>query len=622
MASSPVISFVKGSDRDVIAPDTAQALRSSGALIIDERRTRTRYFDGRFLAAKDEIRDQNYFLTRLADLGRSGGTGVVGGLLVERGDATTVTIQPGQGVTPAGETVMIPNALTIPLADIAAVEQLDVTFGLSRAPRELARNRTGLYVLGLRPVEYTANPVASYPTTVNGPRSVQDGDIIEAAAVVLVPYVEQGAQGSADTRRSRVSRQVFVDHGALGIPENVLPLAMLAMDRGIVQWVDPYMVRREVGAEQGSVLGFGFSLHALRKAYALQYLHQLREILQERAGSNLAPRFAASEYFEALPPVGILPAAAIDPADFSQIYFPPQVQADISIIPSDELAVLIEESVLLPPINLTDTPDELESTSVLVLVSVPRTQLPQLQATLTTVTNSLRPAAPGLTFQRKPIQSLLGLTALRAAPPLVNTGSPIDAAWRTALGQNPLLWYVRRRNLTVREDVTGTRVVVSGDEIGVEKVLSTRLTQLGLANRFTALKAKASAPAIAQMTGMLASPAMSNPILSQSAIQELEQNPNIDQAAALKTSERFSDPQLGEGLAQLGQLNAAINQPAVVQALAASGVAPELDRVARSADPAVRTAVATKVIAIANSGAADAPARIATLVRDRPELNQ
>ena len=39
-----------------------------------------------------------------------------------------------------------------------------------------------------------------------------------------------------------------------------------------------------------------------------------------------------------------------------------------------------EESLLLPAINLTDTPDELESTSVLVLVPVPRAQLPRLKA--------------------------------------------------------------------------------------------------------------------------------------------------------------------------------------------------------------------------------------------------
>src|SRR5262249_27746169 len=159
--------------------DEANALKSSGTLIIDERRTRTRYFDGRFLAAKDEIRDQNYFLMRLADLGRAAGTGIVSGLTVDRTSSTVVTIRAGQGVTPAGETIMVPADLAVSLADIATAEQLDVSFGLSRIPAPLARNRSGLFVIGLRPVEYTANPVASYPTTLDGPRTVQDGDIIE-----------------------------------------------------------------------------------------------------------------------------------------------------------------------------------------------------------------------------------------------------------------------------------------------------------------------------------------------------------------------------------------------------------------------------------------------------------
>src|SRR5215471_16530694 len=308
MFPSRAISFTQGSDRDLIQADEAATLKASGALLIDERRARTRYFDGRFLAAKDETRDQNYFLTRLADLGRVGGTGVVSGLLVSQSGPTSITIRTGQGVTPAGETVMVPIDLTIPLADIAAAEQLDAVFGLSRIPADLAINRSGLFVVGLRPVEFTANPVASYPTTLNGPRSVQDGDIIEAAAAVLVPYAEQGAQGSPDTRQARVARTVFLDGGSLGTPENVLPLAMIAMDRGVVQWVDSYMVRREIGTELSSNLGFGLSPRALREAYLQQYLGQLNQVLKARAGANQSAKFSAADYFEALPAAGVLPA--------------------------------------------------------------------------------------------------------------------------------------------------------------------------------------------------------------------------------------------------------------------------------------------------------------------------
>src|SRR5436305_12583691 len=143
MFPSSRVTFVQSTDRELISADDAQKLKLSGTLLIDERRARTRYFDGRFLAAKDEIRDQNYFLTRLADLGRAGGTGIVSGLLVDRTSPTLLTIRAGQGVTPAGETLMVPTDLPVPLADIATAEQLDVNFGLSRIPAALARNRTG-----------------------------------------------------------------------------------------------------------------------------------------------------------------------------------------------------------------------------------------------------------------------------------------------------------------------------------------------------------------------------------------------------------------------------------------------------------------------------------------------
>lgn len=622
MNSSPMISFVTGSDRDLIEIDEATALRASGTLIIDDRRTRTRYFDGRFLAAKDEIRDQNYFLTRLADLGRAGGTGVVSGLMVSLSGPTSILIQAGQGVTPAGETLIAPTAVTIALADLATADRLNVAFGLSRIPTELSRNRTGLFVLGLRPVEYTANPVASYPTTLNGPRSVQDGDIIEAAAVVLVPYVEQGAQSSADTRRSRVARQVFLDYGSLGIQQNVLPLAMLALDRGVVQWIDPYLVRREIGTEQGGILGFGFAPRALREAYIQQYLNQLRDVLQARGGSNLGQTFAASEYFESLPAAGAMPSGAINPADFSQIFFPPQVQTDLSIIPEDELQVLIEESLMLPPIDLTDSADELESTSVVMLVPIPRAQLPSLTHALTSLTRLVRPAAPGLIFQRKPLESLRGLTALRIPAPLVNVQNPIDAAWRRALLQHPLVWYVRRRNLQLRREVIGTRVRVSGDEFAMEKALADRLTAMGLIARFDALKAKSSAAAVAEITTRLASAAMADKMLTAGAIHELEPIAAIDRAAALNVTSRYSDPHLGEGLARLKQIDAGLNDAAVIDAIASCDSAPELDRIGRSPDSAALAAIATQVITLAKTPGPDSLGKLAEYIRSRPELSQ
>ncbi|MBS0542510.1 MAG: hypothetical protein JSR40_02055, partial [Proteobacteria bacterium] len=80
-----VMDLTKGLGRASLSAAEVAALRTAGALIEDPRRERPRYFDGRFLAARDLIRDQQYILTREADLGQAAGSGVAAGLDVEPG---------------------------------------------------------------------------------------------------------------------------------------------------------------------------------------------------------------------------------------------------------------------------------------------------------------------------------------------------------------------------------------------------------------------------------------------------------------------------------------------------------------------------------------------------------
>src|SRR6187455_3205362 len=123
------ITLTQGAARERIDPTEAPLLRSRGVLVEDPRRERPRYFDGRFLAARDLIRDQQYFLTREADLGQAAGSGVALGLFVRQGtEAQSLAISPGHGVTPAGELVLLPREVTISLANIPAAEQLSARF--------------------------------------------------------------------------------------------------------------------------------------------------------------------------------------------------------------------------------------------------------------------------------------------------------------------------------------------------------------------------------------------------------------------------------------------------------------------------------------------------------------
>src|SRR6188768_2107123 len=113
------ITLTQGAARERIDPTEAPLLRSRGVLVEDPRRERPRYFDGRFLAARDLIRDQQYFLTRESDLGRAAGSGVANGLEVSPGATLhSLRIGEGQGITGAGELVLLPRELTVNLADI------------------------------------------------------------------------------------------------------------------------------------------------------------------------------------------------------------------------------------------------------------------------------------------------------------------------------------------------------------------------------------------------------------------------------------------------------------------------------------------------------------------------
>src|SRR5262245_14243012 len=304
------MNLTQGQAREPIASAEVARLRSSGVLIEDARRERPRYFDGRFLAARDLIRDQQYFLTREADLGRAAGSGVASGLFVNEGPAAqTLRVAAGHGITPAGELVLLPRTLDVQLANIPLAEQLSARFGLSRLPAPPLRSRTGLFVLALRPVEFTANPIGAYPTSITGQRTVEDGDIIEATAVVLVPWQDDGATDALDARRGRAARAIFVDGTDRGVSANVLPLAMIALSNNTLAWLDAPMVRRELGADRADLPGLGFAPHALRLAHLLQHQNHVADVVQ----ITNARSFAAASYFPALPPAGPLPPGAINP---------------------------------------------------------------------------------------------------------------------------------------------------------------------------------------------------------------------------------------------------------------------------------------------------------------------
>ncbi len=590
------MNLTNGAARELIDPADVSALRSAGVLVEDPRRERPRYFDGRFLAARDLVRDQQYFLTREADLGRVAGSGVANGLFVTVGStSSTLNISTGQGVTPAGELVLLPGTLQVNLADIPTTDQLSASFGLSRIPAPPSRSRTGLYVLALRPVEFTANPIGAYPTTLTGPRTVEDGDVIEATAIVLVPWQDDGAADDLLARRGTAARTIFTQDGQLGVSANVLPVAMLALNANSIVWVDEAMVRRELGADRGDLPGLGFAPRALRLAHLLQHQTHLSDVIAQLSGRS----FPAATQFAALPPAGPLPPGVINTSDFTQRYFPSMVDVDFSIIPDDELPALVEEALALPPIDFQASDATLDLTAVVVLAPVPRNNFRAVLAQLATTTRPLKPAAPNLVAQRKPLEILQGLR-LPLPVPTPDVSNPSDAQW-AALAQQANLWFVRRRNLTYRDDLSGTPVAVAGrNEVVIESLVKDRLGKLGLSASLDKVLASASSKAASSAIGLLASPRIAaSPVLTAATLGALTAKADsangLDHAAVLQVGAELTKTGVGNGLVRLEQSTASGVSKSALLNIASGDAWQKLDATAASAQASEVPHLATRL---------------------------
>jgi hypothetical protein len=562
--------LTQGSAREPVDASEFTALNQVGAIALNAGRSRPFYFDGRFLTAADLTRDQLYVLSRQADLAKARGVGIVQGLMVSRGGAATaLTIEPGYGITPSGELVIIANSQAVALSDLALIQRLDADFGLAPIPSEPARTASGLFVVALRPVEFTADPISSYPTTVTGTRQVQDGSIIEATAITLIPYPD-GGSGDFQQRRSQVAKEIFVDDAIRGLPTNALPLAMVALDRGVVQWVDTFMVRRELGAEATSILSLGATSRALREAQVQQYQRHLVEVMAAR-GASRGLRFAATEHFRALPPVGQMPATTLTLVDseITQLYFPPEIDVELSFVPSDEIAAIVEDSLLLPPIDLTLSAEERDSISILVLIPVTRQEIQQLKLSLPSIQRELKSAAPGQLAKRLPIEVLKGLRLPQRLPlPTTIPPAPLPPTLPTPLGNlqtwqqqwqkaaEGRLWYVRRRRLAYRDDIVGFSLpLAAGDDLAAENRLSAVLAANDLRARVDLLRQGISAAANARLVSFLSSPTLLNSAtLMTGAISLLEPMPRpLSPASILQAENQFGSPRLGVGWRRLVQ---------------------------------------------------------------------
>jgi hypothetical protein len=141
----------------------------------------------------------------------------------------------------------------------------------------------------------------------------------------------------------------------------------------------------------------------------------LQSIVAARQSGGLKSNFAATDFFQALPPAGPFPLDGIDTNLFTQVFFPQQMDVRLSIIPTDELPALVQDSMSLPPIDLTLPATAFANLSVFALIPVPRNVFASLKNSLPDT--PLQPTLPQLLANRSPIQLLKLFQGVVACPP-------------------------------------------------------------------------------------------------------------------------------------------------------------------------------------------------------------
>jgi hypothetical protein len=581
---------ILGSDREPlfqVAEEELDAMRQAHVLVTDPRRTRPRWFDGRFLAARDLSNEQNYFLVRQADLGRAGGSGVIEGLMVSevpdaKTQATRLRIDAGYGFTDTGEMVMVAETLEIDPANIPEMQRLDAAFGLQQIPNEPGRSRTGLYVIALRPVEWTANQISAYPTSLTGERTVQDGDIIEGVAVSLVPYADNGSD-DWDQRRARVAREIFLAGRDRGLASGALALGFVALRANQVVWLDPYLARRDAGAHRPSGMDFGFGQRSLREAQLLHYDHHLVEVLNTLNGRG----FEATAWFDALPPVGRLPAQAVEADSLTHRYFPPAMTVEFAFVPEDEIPALIEESLMLPPLDLEASAETLAGVGVLILAPMKRDDFAQYYDKLGGRTIKLAPPVRELKGNSRPLQFSINYQRQAGLADVPDDESVVEAGqdWKDLIKkaqERKLFWYVRRRHLPTAANIAGAAVDATHPDNANPKELFRFFEKNPLAKE-NWIKIQENAGPEAKLllarfkeTRLIEQPQVMKSILAEAAAKE-----NATAEDIVKILAPVTNPQLGKGLTFIADNDAALAKSLARDSVSDTGTLTEVDRMVR-----------------------------------------
>ncbi len=355
-------------------------------------RARLAYFPGRSLSHADLNQEQQARSAALAALGRGLAAGVIEGLEArawDSGDGAGLAISAGLGLAANGELIRLARERRVRLRDIrvhAPAGLLAGEAGGGGEPR-LGPSLGELLDQGVIPEEVVLllQPVrVAYftPPADGGPceydpseAAFENWQWLDGVRLVLYAWRSGVPADATARRRNLAAYRVFTRERQLPAGEWLpwwqlgLPLALIGLDgEGGLAFIDRNSVLRRGGGARGlAPLLPSAGERFLWQARLDQFNEELAQWLL--AGDGPAARqIQAGERFRYLPPVGLLPAAAmaLRQNGRGQVFFPPHYQVFARPLPHEQLDLAIAQSAALAPFDL-QVPDRVE-----VLVPLPQ----------------------------------------------------------------------------------------------------------------------------------------------------------------------------------------------------------------------------------------------------------
>lgn len=359
--------------------------------IIDGSLTSTNFFNGRLVTGADLTREQTARREALRRVGQAAGEGVISGLEVVKnavsGGEPVVDVNAGSAVNRCGQVLYLAQETSVNLLQrFGAVEQASNIFAACQ-PLQTGTYTAGygLYLLVLSPAE--SNNGSAPTSGLNNAFATCGTDVILETAqfrlLAIDPFLTEEVLPGNQLLRNFVAYRCFGDRNtgtsetedffknpfgfsiaSYGLIDQVrgktladcdVPLALIHWTSSGLEFVEMWAVRRRV-TRQNDADDWRQLISDRRAAETEAMMNQFVDQLETlQLENNNLQTVEADDYFQYLPPAGVLPLAAQGSSlkGFDTVkFFGNRVSTDITSMDGDRLRVLLREAISHEPIDL------------------------------------------------------------------------------------------------------------------------------------------------------------------------------------------------------------------------------------------------------------------------------